>query len=93
MNEIIGLHKEKVISLSSADHGRCFMAAAFHGETKLLNLLKESFCNSSENNIGKKWLATTTAKVFYQINLGYRVLDNFYVFLGTNGSPCGCYTR
>ena len=39
------------------------MAAAFHGETKLLNLLKESFCNSSENNIGKKWLATTTAKV------------------------------
>ena len=63
MNEIIGLHKEKVISLSSDDHGRCFMAAAFHGETKLLNLLKESFCNSSENNIGKKWLATTTAKV------------------------------
>jgi ankyrin repeat protein len=62
VNEIIGLHKEKVISLTSDDHGRCFMAAAFHGETKLLNLLKESFCTSSENDIGKKWLATTTAK-------------------------------
>ena len=88
MNEIIGLHKEKVISLSSDDHGRCFMAAAFHGETKLLNLLKESFCNSSENNIGKKWLATTTAKV---------VLDSrnkvSKKLLGTNRPSCGCYTR
>ena len=42
------------------------MAAAFHGETKLLNLLKESFCTSSENDIGKKWLATTTEKVLLE---------------------------
>ena len=83
MNEIIGLHKEKVISLSSNDHGRCFMAAAFHGETKLLNLLKESFCNSSENNIGKKWLATTTAKV---------ILDSRNKKL-TIGVPIGAISR
>ena len=57
-------YKSGKVLMKSDHHNQCFLAAAYNQHTRILNTLKQTFCQDPRNRpIGYRWFSTTSRKV------------------------------